>query len=144
MTHALFDNADAAASNILRIQKQFIDALQSFADIRAHWRELGPGRLKSAITFDGEVKDGAVESGAIFGRPFRITALPYLTGNGVVAKYIVSVTDIAGKQEVRAVFLHSPGSDVVFEDGRLVVSRDDEYPNYLWLCNLIVSVLQTN
>lgn len=144
MTLAYYENAEEAAAHIVRSQYQFASALRSFADIAAHWRELGPKLLKSAITFDEKVKDGAVESGAIFGQPFQIHVLPFLTDNGMVAKYIVSVTDFAGKQQVRAVFLHSPGADVLSEDGSLVASCNSTYPNYLWLCNLIASVLQTN
>ncbi|MEI2337071.1 hypothetical protein VVF04_31685, partial [Pseudomonas aeruginosa] len=82
--------------------------------------------LKSAITFDDQVADGAVASGALFGQPFRINVVPQLRDNGVVARCFVSVADHAGKQQVRAVFLHSQGADVLSEEGQVIVSRSSE------------------
>lgn len=137
-----YTKAEAATAEVNRFQRQYADALQSFTEIVSFWRDMSSKLLKSAITFDDQMVDGSVASGSILGQPFRINVVPQLRDNGVVAKCIVSVTDYLGRPQVRAVFLHSRGADVLSEEGDVIAARSGEHCDYLWLCNLIAIVLR--
>lgn len=142
MPQEFFTDADQAAAQLCRYQRQYSQRLNDFADVAAHWRQLSTSRLRSVITFDSDVVAGGVESGNIMGLPFRITAEPCVIGDGICARLTISTTDFAGKQQKRAVFLYGDDSSVLADDGTVVVGPTATYPNYLWLCNLIATVLR--
>lgn len=138
-----YTNADTASNEINRCQKQYANALQAVTEVMDLWRDVAPKTLKSAIVFDSQVSEGALISGVIFGQTFKINVVPHVRDEAVVAKCIVSTVDHAGDMQTRVIFLYARDGDVLSEDGQIVVSRDANYPGYLWLCNLIDAFIRT-
>ena len=134
-----YENGHQAAQALTTANRRYKKIAEFFFDVAEGWGAVATRHLESAVVLDAPAASSV--TGQALGQSFTATVTPRLLDGGVVGVLSVSKPDVDGKPALCATYLFSLHSDVLLEDGTIVVALDHPERDFLWLAHLVKAVL---
>lgn len=136
-----FTNAHEAEDSFIKDGRRYKQIAKRFAEIVKLWEALASQYTGGTVSIESLNVAGTGFAGTVFGQPFEADISPALTSDGVISKLRITKRGTDNNTTVCAAYLYSLHSDVLLSNGRVLIEKDNENLEFLWLCHLAEAVI---